>query len=509
MPSVRGQQRRNVVAALLGAAVASGAAVGAVTGVAMIPLRWGFDLVVPSDVVIVGLVVAGVVLDGLALATGRPSPPAVGRQVPREWIDYFAPTTVALLFGARLGVGPATILSTWTWWSMTLAAGLVGLGPAVAAGAAFGLVRIAATVATSVMVEAGDASTAMPRLRANRRPGWVAIDLAALLGALVLLAPALGAAGSPAPVAPPAAGPAFESTASNSTASNSTASNSTASNSTADSPAVNGGETEGAAPVDTAPITIPARLEDIVGDPTGMLGQLDRGGRSARDPTGRQHADEGVGPAVEAIDSAAGGSPTSSSTGPSNRGGSTTDVAGRAPLADDLPAAIAGFEPVEGPTTDRFLTLIDAAELQPDPTEEVALLETRGYLGGWTRAFRNEANDVAVTAVYEFADPTEAAFYLEDGLITIGGYGGSFFEVDGLPGVRGFAQHFGQDGGAAAADGGDDGGVLALGAAFHAGPRWYLVYLVGDPETVNADVLVPVVAAQWQAVRGPERAGSS
>ena len=37
-----------------------------------------------------------------------------------------------------------------------------------------------------------------------------------------------------------------------------------------------------------------------------------------------------------------------------------------------------------------------AADIQPDPTEEIALLETRGYRGGWIRAFRNDGNDVAV-----------------------------------------------------------------------------------------------------------------
>ena len=119
----------------------------------------------------------------------------------------------------------------------------------------------------------------------------------------------------------------------------------------------------------------------------------------------------------------------------------------------------------------------------------MALLETRGYRGGWTRAFRSATNDVVVASVYHFEDEAEAEFYLEDGLITIGGYGGSFFDLGALPGVRGFTQSIEADGQS----------LVSLGAAFQTGPRWYLVYVVGSPETVTPAVLVPAVAAQQTA----------
>ena len=492
VPSVRGRQRGQVVAALTGSAVAAGAAVGTLVGVALIPVRWGLQSVASGGaetgtglageqwfaVVIVAIVVAGVALDALALATGRPAPLAVGKQVPRAWIDYFSPTTVAVLFGTRLGIGPATILSTWTWWSVTVAAGLLGLGPAVAAGAVFGLVRSLTTILSSLVIERRDPRRAMPRLQATRRPSWLAIDGLALVFALTVL---VSACSDPTPP---------------------DVSESMATERPADAPSN----------------TIPARLEDLVrprlpyadenrGGPDSGSAVSDAGGQT--DPgTSRpsitppadgepQHRasiaggiegaslphDEVIVPSVEAADTPA-----------ASAGGPDSGADGRGRLAEELPASIPGFEPVDGPATDRFLTLLDAAELQPDPTEEVALLETRGFVGGWTRAFRSDANDVAVTAVYEFAEPTEAAFYLEDGLITIGGYGGAFFEVDGLPGVRGFVQHFGED------EGNDE--VVALGAAFQAGTRWYLVYFVGEPETVTADVLVPVVAQQWESITG-------
>jgi hypothetical protein len=71
----------------------------------------------------------------------------------------------------------------------------------------------------------------------------------------------------------------------------------------------------------------------------------------------------------------------------------------------------------------------------------------------------------------------------------IGGYGGRFFDIEGLPGVRGFSQRVD--------DGGED--LVALGAAFASGRRWFLLYLLGSPETVTPEALVPAVAAQWRA----------
>ncbi|MEM9564232.1 MAG: hypothetical protein AAGA93_16540, partial [Actinomycetota bacterium] len=98
-----------------------------------------------------------------------------------------------------------------------------------------------------------------------------------------------------------------------------------------------------------------------------------------------------------------------------------------------------------------------------------------------------------VASVYEFRDETEAEFYLEDGLITIGGYGGTFFDIPGLPGVRGFAQEIPGDGEASA-------DLVSLGASFKRGDRWYLLYFLGSPDRVTPEVLVPAVAAQIEAV---------
>jgi hypothetical protein len=61
----------------------------------------------------------------------------VPRQVPRVWARVFPPPVVAVLYGARLGVGPLTLLPTWLWWAVFLAAAAAGPLPAVLAGVAF------------------------------------------------------------------------------------------------------------------------------------------------------------------------------------------------------------------------------------------------------------------------------------------------------------------------------------------------------------------------------------
>jgi hypothetical protein len=113
------------------AGVITGAAAGLVAGLA---LGWAAE---PSTLV-VALVVAAAGLADLS----RFHPFDLGRQVPSEWGRLFSDTTTAALYGARLGIGPLTILTSWTWWAGLLLAGMHG--PYVAAGvaASFHVVRV-------------------------------------------------------------------------------------------------------------------------------------------------------------------------------------------------------------------------------------------------------------------------------------------------------------------------------------------------------------------------------
>jgi hypothetical protein len=47
---------------------------------------------------------------------GKPTPWSVNQQVPQSWGHDHGPWKAALRYGFRLGVGPATILNSWSWW---------------------------------------------------------------------------------------------------------------------------------------------------------------------------------------------------------------------------------------------------------------------------------------------------------------------------------------------------------------------------------------------------------
>ena len=128
---VRGLRRILVLSILTLSGVMTAAVAGLAAGFA---LGWMPD---PSPVV-VALVVAAAGLADLS----RLHPVDLGRQVPSEWGRYFSETTTAALYGARLGVGPLTILTSWTWWAGLILAGLHGPLVGAAVAGVFHLVRV-------------------------------------------------------------------------------------------------------------------------------------------------------------------------------------------------------------------------------------------------------------------------------------------------------------------------------------------------------------------------------
>ena len=132
---VRGRRRIQVLTVLTLAGSATAAATGLLAGLLLGPLP-------DPSTAVVAVVVAASGLGDLA----RVHPLDVGRQVPLEWGRWFSATTTALLYGARLGVGPLTVLTSWTWWAGLLLAGLHGPLVAVIATVVFHLVRVAVMV---------------------------------------------------------------------------------------------------------------------------------------------------------------------------------------------------------------------------------------------------------------------------------------------------------------------------------------------------------------------------
>jgi hypothetical protein len=169
-----------VAAALLGSAVATGGLVGFASGV--LGLIVGLPAVAEP---VTRVVVAAALLADLGyLLWGRPRPWAVNRQIPVEWSDLFSPATVAMLYGARLGVGPLTILPSWLWWASMVVAAATGPGVSAAAGLTFAAVRVLVMVIVAEWLRHA-APARMARLR-RAHPMVAAVVLPVALGALLV-----------------------------------------------------------------------------------------------------------------------------------------------------------------------------------------------------------------------------------------------------------------------------------------------------------------------------------
>ena len=174
LPSVRGRERWIVAAALASSSVLSGGLAGFVGGVAALPIA---PAPPGSALVAVALaIVLTVVLELSPLA-----PLSVRRQVPQLWGRIFSTRTTALLYGARLGVGPLTILRTWWWWTAFVLGALAGVWWSVLAGAVFGLARVIVMVAVGPRAAGGGAGSAGRVERTVAAGGALALAVAATI----------------------------------------------------------------------------------------------------------------------------------------------------------------------------------------------------------------------------------------------------------------------------------------------------------------------------------------
>lgn len=158
------------------AASASAALLGFFAGLPGLALPWR-----PAPGAAAALALAVVTLDLAAMRPAAPQPPSVRKQVPVEWSRLFAPAVVALLYGARLGVGPLTILRTWLWWGAFLLGALLGPLHGMAVGASFALARVISTLGLGMWVRQ-HAPRRMAHVRAvERRSAYALLGLAAAL----------------------------------------------------------------------------------------------------------------------------------------------------------------------------------------------------------------------------------------------------------------------------------------------------------------------------------------
>lgn len=172
---VRGRRRVEALGALLISGSATGAAIGALSGLA---LGW---LPAPSTVAVVVVVVAAAALD-IAHRWGLRALD-IGRQVPLAWGRLFSPTTSAVLYGARLGVGPATILTSWTWWAAIVLGGLAGPLVGASVGVLFHVSRVVTMIAATTGGAGATRMALLDRLDSPTRSACVAATLATAVGA--------------------------------------------------------------------------------------------------------------------------------------------------------------------------------------------------------------------------------------------------------------------------------------------------------------------------------------
>lgn len=169
-----------MVSLLLTSAASTGALAGFALGVAWMVLR--LPALPPSW----AAVAVGVSL----VADLGPRPLAIGRQVPRAWGRLFGPGPAATLYGARLGVGPLTILPTWLWWAAALVGASLGAGWSAVVGAVFGAGRVVAMVSASAGA-GGAMALRMAAVQRRERAATRGVALVGVLGCVV----AIGAPG--------------------------------------------------------------------------------------------------------------------------------------------------------------------------------------------------------------------------------------------------------------------------------------------------------------------------
>lgn len=180
MPPVRGRQRLTVITVFTLAASASAALAGFAAGLPFV--------VAPPPSALTASVVAGfaVLLDAVGLWRGSGQALSVRKQVPVAWSELFAPPVVALLYGARLGVGPLTILPTWLWWAAFALGALHGPLASAGVGFAFAVTRSVSVLGLGMWVRT-QAPRRMARLRAvEHRAAYAVLGVAAVVALTTL-----------------------------------------------------------------------------------------------------------------------------------------------------------------------------------------------------------------------------------------------------------------------------------------------------------------------------------
>ena len=177
--------RRSSRPLLLLVLIASGLplAIGLGAVVTWVVQSFGFPPTTP-----VVFLLLGTLAELIWLSTRRLRPWAINRQVPQSWGHEHGPWKAALRYGPRLGLGPATILTSWSWWAGLLVGASLGVAGSFVFALGFVVFRNTVTVLLPGNPTDGSViAQRMSRLRAFDRVGSF-VGVGVMCFALVLVA---------------------------------------------------------------------------------------------------------------------------------------------------------------------------------------------------------------------------------------------------------------------------------------------------------------------------------
>ena len=135
------------------------------------------------------LLLVGLVVD----LRDAPSVPSWRRQVDEQWLGRYRGWVYGAGFGAQLGFGVVTIVTSTTTYAAVLLAALTGhLGAGLAVGATFGLVRALPSLLMARVVDRDGLHRAFTRLERWTSPAAVIAKVALGAAAAILMAAAVG-----------------------------------------------------------------------------------------------------------------------------------------------------------------------------------------------------------------------------------------------------------------------------------------------------------------------------
>jgi lipid-binding SYLF domain-containing protein len=140
-------------------------------------------------VVVAALLVVGLVLD----LRNQRSVPSWRRQVDEQWLTRYRGWVYGAGFGAQLGFGLVTIITSTTTYAAVLMAALTGhLGAGLAIGATFGVVRALPSLLMARVVDRDDLHRIFIRVERWANPAGVLAKVALGGAAVIVLAAAVG-----------------------------------------------------------------------------------------------------------------------------------------------------------------------------------------------------------------------------------------------------------------------------------------------------------------------------